>query len=105
MANEVRADKSGTPGNKELHRFIKSLIEQPANKLALLNSSLELEPQTTEEWIFSPPSLPTRLQFGGICLQMTAQSFAIMGDETRSLSLSRQRKKVSEISQLRWANA
>ena len=55
VANEVRADKSGTPGNKELHRFIKSLIVQPANKLALLNSSPELEPQTTEEWIFSPP--------------------------------------------------
>jgi hypothetical protein len=41
------------------------------------------------------------MQFGRIGLGMTAQGFAIMGDETSSLTFSWQRKKVSEISQLR----
>jgi hypothetical protein len=77
----------------------------PANKSGLIECSPELEPPTTEEWLFSHPACLLDCFSERIGLQMTAQSFAIMGDETRSLSLSRQRKKVSEISQLRWANA
>jgi hypothetical protein len=53
---------------------------------------------------FLASSLPSRLFFGRIGLGMTAQSFAIMGDETSSLSLSWQRKRVSGISRLRWTD-